>query len=1053
MILLRLLLAAALSAAAAQTSKNAPSAPLAPIAAPSPVAAPIAPRIDAGALGGLSPVPEVSLSPLGERAGVRGEARAAQILPPHPTLSPLQGAREKQHPASSPLQKVQASDAPLETQSFEAGRTFDASAPADGPPIEAGSGSSSSRRSLSLPTRTFRLANGLVVVVQTDRTSPVVAGSMTYKVGSRHERRGFSGFAHLFEHLWFEGSKSLGPHEFSRMIEHSGGSDNAYTTKTDTTFHWVVPKESLERALWGTAEGMHSMRIDAHALALQKEVVIKELRENVKDNPYAEALDAGMGALAFTRWENAHSTIGEIEDIRNATLEDVRAFYLAHYRPNNAVLALSGNVTFEEAKRLVERHFGAIPAEPETREPDLSEPPLTSDVRARVEDPLAAHPLMLVGWRLPERGTKDHAALRLAASILANQEGPLYRAVVKGNRALGFSLQFPRWGDAAYGRGPDLLGIFLFLNSEATAESRLGALGALMRRLARRGPGARALARAKTAIELETLLGQRALAARAQALSSYAALNGPVGGLARDMRRLLSLSPDDVRRAVKRWIVEAGRAVMLVTPGDKKSPDLETRKARIPKSDPRPPGDQPPPLAPFSAPATPQVTRFTLANGMRVHVVRDRSLPLLEARLMIRAGRSAEAAGEDGLSDAVADLLFKGTKERDARRVEETFDDLGYTWEAHAHLNLLQVEAAGLARNAGPFLRQLATILQSADYPDDEVEQWKHLNIETLKERRIDPEVLIDERLRKELYPGHPYAKPFPGAATLASISGARLRAFHRRAIRPNRMALVLVGDVAPEEARRMLETAFATFTPGQAPRPVPPPTSVRPARFVAISRPGSTEVHLNVSQALDLKATDPDYLAFMVMNHILGGGENGRLFENLRNKHGYTYGAYSATIGFGRDMLWEAEAKARPQAARPSLNEFRSEIRRMRETLVSPEALDLAKRTLAGRLSIRLSSAEGAADILAGHALEGIDSEASLGSYQARLAALTPEDIRRVARRYLDPDKMLAIAVGDPAALEPLRKAEKAGNVRGTRARRGPGPKGRTAGRKPSTT
>jgi zinc protease len=285
---------------------------------------------------------------------------------------------------------------------------------------------------LKLPVDSFTLPNGLEVLVNSDASSPMVAVSITYRVGSQDERPGRSGFAHLFEHLMAQGTKSLKPREISQLVESNGGSRNAFTTRTNTTYHNLIPRGALELVLWAEAERMHTLDVDARALALEQQVVLEEKRLRYDNAPYRFAQDQRMAETAFAKWENRHTTIGETADIRDAKLQDVRDFYALHYGPANAVLALAGDLTLEEARALVERHFARIPRKPAPPRPDLSEKPLAQDAWTRVDDPHAKTPRLMIGWHGPARASRDFWALTALAEILSGQdESPLYQALVR----------------------------------------------------------------------------------------------------------------------------------------------------------------------------------------------------------------------------------------------------------------------------------------------------------------------------------------------------------------------------------------------------------------------------------------------------------------------------------------------------------------------------------------------------------------------------------------------------------------------------------------------
>ena len=420
-----------------------------------------------------------------------------------------------------------------------------------------------------MAARAFKLDNGLRVVVETDRTAPLVAVSITYKVGSMDEERGRSGFAHLFEHLMFQGTKNLPPNEISRLVETNGGVDNAYTMKTNTTYHEVVPSWAVEAVLWAEADRMRGLLISARELEIEKRVVLEEMNQNYANQPYRRATDVVMGELAFTRWEASHSTIGEEADLRAATLEDVRRFYDRHYAPNNAVLALVGDLSVAEARRLVQKHFGPIPSRPRPRRRDFSEPRLRGETLRRLLDPLAKNPLIVAGWHAPRRGSSDYWALMVLASVLGGgEDSPLHEELVKRSRlALSASAHMPYWSSHYNTRGCDLLGIFVTARADAPLKEVRAGLDKVLERFRREGPTEEELSRAKIQLERSWLEGQQSLADRAQTLSSYAALVGDPSEFTRDLRLLLKTSRSDVRRAAKRWIGSRGRAVLEVIPG------------------------------------------------------------------------------------------------------------------------------------------------------------------------------------------------------------------------------------------------------------------------------------------------------------------------------------------------------------------------------------------------------------------------------------------------------------------------------------------------------
>jgi len=878
-----------------------------------------------------------------------------------------------------------------------------------------------------LPVRSFKLRNGLKVVVQTDRSAPLVAVSLTYRVGSLDEERGKAGFAHLFEHLMFQGTKNVPPNGISRLVETNGGVDNAYTMKTNTTYHEVLPARSLEAVLWAEADRMRGLLITPRELELEKRVVLEEMAQSYANQPYRRATDAAMGELAFARWEAAHPTIGDEADLRAATLADVRRFYDRHYAPDNAVLALAGDVTVAEARRLAARHFGPIPRRDRPRRANVAEPPRGPEKRRRVEDPLATNPLLVLGWRLPKRGSTDYWALNALAAVLGGgDDSPLHDELVRKRRlALSASAHMPYWSSHSSARGEDLFGLFVTARVDVKLDEAAAAAETVLARFRREGPAADELARAKVQLERAWLEGLQSLAERAQTLSSYAALVGDPADYWRDLSRLLATTGADVRRAARRWLGERGRCRLEVVPGPPRPAPPAAVPPAPPPEEPRDAGAPPPPPGPERELAPPKPRRWRLSNGLDVLVVRDARLPLVEVRLGLRSGRAHEAAGEDALSPACEELLLKGRAGLDAAGVARAFASLGWSLGAASEAEWLKVSASGLARNFPAFCGELARVLTEASFPEDEVALWRENAVEELALRRVQPTFLAEERLRAELFSGHPYSRGAPDEAAIAAVDAARVRAYHAARVRPGGGYLVVVGDVEPEAAREALERALAPWAAAAAPPELPPLPVAGAFRVALVDRPGSAQASLVVAQATPLTPRDADYVAFATANHVLGGTANSRLFENLRTRRGYTYGAYSSIEVYSRGSVWSASADVRPDAARAALDEILAELEALRAKPAPAEVLASTKRHLSGLFLMRLSSLDRVASYLAAIVESGRDPEDAIGAYPRRLAAVTPETALAAARAHLDPARLVAVVVGDAATLGPILKLD----------------------------
>ncbi len=875
-----------------------------------------------------------------------------------------------------------------------------------------------------LPVSVFMLDNGLTVVVQEDRSAPLTAVSITYRVGSLDEEKGRAGFAHLFEHLMFQGTANLAPNEVSRLVESHGGVDNAYTMKTNTTYHEVVPSNALESVLWAEADRMRGLLISERELAVEKQVVLEELRQTYLNQPYRRATDAVMSSLSFTRWETAHPTIGDAEDIRAASLDDVRAFYDRHYAPNNAVLAVAGDASVSEVSKLVKKLFGPIPRRPRPRPIGLDEPRLKGERTELVKDHLAKTPLTVVGWHTPKRGSRDWWALTVVMTILGGgEDSPLHEKLVKDDRlAVSAGGHIPYWSSHVAARGPDMLAFFISGRLGVSRKSVTDSLDTVLDRFCKTGPKDDELARAKTQIERSWLEGQQSLGDRAQTLSSYVALVGGPDGFWKDLDVLLKINRRDCVQAARRWLSSRGRVVLQVEPGEPIEPAAPSTEAAVDFAPemPRKPGLTPPPPGPARFARPPDITKMSLSNGLTVWLARDKRLPLVEARLALKAGRVHEAAGQEASAQASEDLLLKGREGEDAAAVARAYTALGWSLGASCEAEWLKLSASGLSRNLEPFLDQLALTLNTASYPEEEVELWRENALEDLISRRAQPHFLSEERLRAELFGGHPYGRGAADEKKIAAVNSSRMRGFHAARLRPNGGHMVLVGDFDPDKAGQALERALSSWKAGAAALAAPPLPDAGAARTVIVNRPGSAQACLIVAQTAAAGPKDSDYMSLVLANHVLGGTANSRLFENLRTRRGYTYGAYSSIELYGRGIVWSASADCRTEVARPALDEMMFEVRELCLKEISAASLDNARRHLRGLFLMRLSSLDRITGYLSSVAESGRDPRETIAQYEPRLAQATPASALAAVRSRLDLKKLVTVVVGDESALKP---------------------------------
>jgi predicted Zn-dependent peptidase len=429
-------------------------------------------------------------------------------------------------------------------------------------------------QSFKAPFTQFQLDNGLRVVLSEDRSAPVVAVAVYYDVGSRNETKGRSGFAHLFEHMMFQGSENVGKAEHFKYIENNGGVMNASTHADFTNYYNYLPSNQLELALWLESDRMRSLKITPENLQNQKEAVKEEKRLSYDNQAYWPAL-LKMDEMVFRNWANSHSAIGSMEDLDAASIADVKQFFETYYAPNNAVLAIAGDIDSVQAEALVRKYFGTIPRQPPPPPVDVSEPEAAAQARALVTDPLAQVPALAIAWKVPARNSADFYPIALLKTILLDGESArVYRALIK-DKELAIEVS----GTLEARRGPGQVAVLAVHKEKVKPEAVEALILAEIERVKTEGVGIDELNKVKNQYRLarfatgsegefsslQTPLG------RALALAEYAMFDGDPSLINSEIDRYLAVTPEQIREAAKRYFGSANRAVLFISPAKVKS--------------------------------------------------------------------------------------------------------------------------------------------------------------------------------------------------------------------------------------------------------------------------------------------------------------------------------------------------------------------------------------------------------------------------------------------------------------------------------------------------
>lgn len=886
---------------------------------------------------------------------------------------------------------------------------------------------------LTVDFERYELSNGLEVILHVDRSDPIAAVLMTFHVGSAREVEGRTGFAHMFEHLFFLDSEHLGPGGLDRLMTRIGSSTNGSTNRDRTNYFEVVPIDGLEKALWAEADklGWFINTVTEDVVAKEKQVVKNEKRQGVDNVPYGHVsyvIDKALYPQGHPyRWQ----VIGSLEDLDAATLDDVKDFHERWYGPNNATLVVAGDIDVAQTKAWIERYFGEIPRRdtPPTPEP----PPVVLPEIRRLfhEDNFARLPQLQMAWPSVPRFHPDQYALEVLARILTDgKNAPLYQVVVE-EEGLAPAVNGFHFAQELAGR--------FTLNVRANADVDLddvrAALDRGFSRFEEQGVPAVELQRVKAGTETQFYQGLASNLGKAIALTDYAIFAGDPGFLREDLRRTLAVTADDVMRVYREYVagrpyvaasfVPLGRPELALSGSQRaevvEEPIVFGAEAPVVVADrgdiPRTPSSfdrsvEPP----FGAPPTlraPAVTEGELANGVRVLAIEDRETPLVQFELAIPGGQLLEEPGRVGVANLLAQTMTGGTARRTPAELEQAIDLLGASISVAAGREAFFIRGSTLARNWGETLALVEEILLEPRFDPQEFELARQRVRSALQQQAANPTAIAGQVFNRLLYGDHILAENTQGTLEVVDAIGIPdLQAYHARMLSPHRAAFHVAGAVTLQETLRGLEGIGSRWS-GEAPA-FPPEPIWNPARagvfFVDVPNAGQSVLNIGY---LALRETDDDFWPASVMNFRLGGGGFASILtQELREGKGYTYGIGSSFRGSTRPGPFTISSNVRANITLEALQLIR-ELVEAHGPGFDEEDLDATQGFLL-RANARAFETLGAkVGVLGAMSAYGFPAD-----YQLRREAVvrdfTVDRARELAEEYLDTRGMIWLVVGD---------------------------------------
>ena len=878
---------------------------------------------------------------------------------------------------------------------------------------------------VDIPYTKYVLDNGLRLIVHEDHKAPIVAVNVWYDVGAADEAPGRTGFAHLFEHLMFNGSEHFNDDYFKPFDRVGATGMNGTTNQDRTNYFQVVPATALDMALWMESDRMGHMlgAVDQARLDEQRGVVQNEKRQG-ENQPY--------GKVFLTIFENTypeghpygHSTIGSMDDLNAASLDDVRAWFETWYGAANAVLVVAGDVDAEDVRARVERHFGHVAPGPPLVKPDVNLARRTEETRIVLQDRVP-QARVYKAWNVAALGAPDLDYLSLASDVLTGgRSSRLYRRLVYEDQiatdASSFVLE-RQFGSlfilqATAQPGQDVAAVEAALDEE-------------LRAFLESGPAAAELARAQAGQRASFVRGVERIGGfggKSDVLASSEVYLGSPDGHRRVQETVLGAAPADVHAAAVEWL-SRGALTVEVQP----FPAWAAAAGGVDRS------AGPPEVREFPAASFPAREKTRLSNGLEVILARRAAVPVVDFNLLLDAGYAADQFALPGTARMAMDMLDEGTASRTALEIAETLEGLGTTLSAGSNLDTSSVTMSTLKENLDASLDIFADVVLNPSFPEAEFGRRRRQQLAAIAREKVQPMGMAMRVFPRLLYgEGHAYSQPLTGSGSEAALNALGLdglRAFHDTWFRPGNATLIVVGDVTLAELEPALEARFGDWKPGGVPRKNLGAVEPQAETVVyLVDRPGSEQSIIFAGHAAPPKS-DPRDLRIETLTDILGGGFTARINMNLREDKGWSYGARGLLIDAAGQRPFFVFAPVQTDRTADSMAEIDKEINGIRGGGGrSPAAEELARvkdqrtLTLPGRWETNRAVMADLVEMVR----FGLPDD-HWETYADTVRALDLDDVAAEADRFLQPDRLIWVVVGDRARIEESVRALGLGELR----------------------
>jgi len=865
---------------------------------------------------------------------------------------------------------------------------------------------------IDIPYTKFVLKNGLTLIVHEDHKAPIVAVNVWYHVGSKNEKPGKTGFAHLFEHLMFNGSEHFND-DYFQVLERIGATDMNGTTSNDRTNYFQnVPTTALDIVLWMESDRMGHLlgALDQAKLDEQRGVVQNEKRQG-ENQPYGRAYIT----IAENTYPKGHpyswSVIGSMEDLNAASLDDVREWFKAYYGAADAVIAIAGDIDPGTARQKVEKYFGDIPSGPPVTKQQAWIAPMRGEHREIMQDQVPQSRIYKV-WNVPQWGSPDDTYLDLVTDVLAKgKTSRLYKRLVYDDQIATNVVSLI---------DPNEIGGQVLIQADARPGVELSAvekaLDEELERFLHEGPTEKELERVKTQNRAQFIRGIERIGGfggKSDILIANQVFGGSPDLYKVTRKRIQTATVKDLQGAAQRWLSD-GVYILEVNP----FPEYSTTPSDVDRSKGVPSAGSPP-EARF-----PKFQRATLSNGLKIILAERPSIPQINFELLVDAGYAADQSAAAGTASMTFDMMDEGTRTRNALQISEELALLGAELSTGSNLDMSSVSLSALKETLDQSLDLFVDVILRPSFPAEELERLRKQRLARIQQEKARPITMALRVFPGLLYgKGHAYGNPLTGSGTeetVKKMTREELVKFHQEWFKPNHATLVVVGATTLAEIQPKLEKLFADWKPGDVPsKNISTVALPEKPKVYIMDRPGAIQSVILAAHVAPPKA-NPQEIAIETMNTVLGADFTSRINMNLREDKHWSYGALT--------LLWDARgqrpfvvyASVQTDKTKESMSEIGKELNGILGSVpVTEDELARAKASETLTLPGRWETMSAVGDSIGEIVRFGL-SDDYFNTFSQRVRALGLNDVNDAAKKVVHPGNLVWVVVGDREKIEP---------------------------------